>query len=64
MGAFIALDELSHEGEGAWNAGVWLYKLTAVPEPQTYALLLAGPDLVCWASRGRALKTSGLTARL
>ena len=53
LDAFIALDEIAHVGGGAWDASVWLYKPTAVPEPETYALLLAGLGLVGWAARKR-----------
>lgn len=54
LGAFVALDEISSAGGNRWNADVWLYKpLAVVPEPQTYALLLAGLGLVGWAARRR-----------
>ncbi|SFO29962.1 PEP-CTERM protein-sorting domain-containing protein [Nitrosospira briensis] len=54
LGAFVALDEISSAGGNRWNADVWLYKpMAAVPEPQTYALLLAGLGLVGWAARRR-----------
>ncbi|KIO49428.1 PEP-CTERM sorting domain-containing protein [Nitrosospira sp. NpAV] len=58
LGAFIALDELSSQGGGAWDAAVWLYKpmVAAVPEPQTYAMWLAGLGLLGWAARGRSLR--------
>ncbi|HVW64350.1 MAG TPA: PEP-CTERM sorting domain-containing protein [Nitrosospira sp.] len=48
LGAFIALDELSSTSSGAWDASVWLYKplVAAVPEPETYAMLLAGLGLI------------------
>ncbi|ARO86530.1 PEP-CTERM sorting domain-containing protein [Nitrosospira lacus] len=54
LGAFIALDEISYKGGGVWDAGVWLYKpmvAAVVPEPETYALLLAGLGLVGWSAR-------------
>lgn len=56
LGAFIALDELSNEGGGAWDSAVWLYKpivAAVVPEPKTYALFLAGLSLIGWAARKR-----------
>lgn len=49
LGAFIALDEATSVGNGAWDASVWLYKPTAVaavPEPETYVMLLAGLGLM------------------
>ena len=54
LGAFIALDEISNKGGGVWDAGVWLYKpiiAAVVPEPQAYALLLAGLGLIGWSAR-------------
>ena len=58
LGAFIALDEISNLGGGVWDAGVWLYKpITGViPEPQTYALLLAGIGLIGWSARRQSRK--------
>ena len=59
LGAFIALDEVSSAGGGAWDAGVWLYKpmsAAVVPEPETYALLLAGLGLIGCVSRRRIHK--------
>jgi hypothetical protein len=55
LGAFIALDEATKTADGKWDAAVWLYKPVAgpVPEPQAYALLLAGLGLIGWAVRGR-----------
>ena len=32
----------------------WINSITAVPEPETYALMLAGLGVVGWASRRRA----------
>lgn len=65
LGAFIALDELSNEGGGTWDAAVWLYKPTiaaAVPEPETYALFLAGLGLIGCAARRRAYCKQGAGA--
>jgi len=55
LGAFIALDEAVKTVDGKSDAAVWLYKPVAlpVPEPQTYALLLAGLGLIGWNLRGR-----------
>lgn len=55
LGAFIALDEAAKTADGKWDASVWLYKPVAghVPEPQAYALLLAGLGLIGWAVRSR-----------
>ncbi|SEP35994.1 PEP-CTERM protein-sorting domain-containing protein [Nitrosovibrio sp. Nv6] len=54
LGAFIALDEISSTGDGGWDAGVWLYKpAAAIPEPETYALFLAGLGLIGWVARRR-----------
>ncbi len=55
LGAFIALDEVVSESGGAWDASVWLYKPMAavVPEPETYALFLAGLGLIGWVARRR-----------
>jgi hypothetical protein len=57
LGAFIALDEVVKTDDGKWDAAVWLYKPVAgpIPEPQAYALLLAGLGLIGWAVRGRRL---------
>lgn len=54
LGAFVALDEVSNIGAGT-DAAVWLYKpfAAAVPEPETYALLIAGLGLVGWVARRR-----------
>ena len=41
----------SHFGQGLSHAT--LYSVTAVPEPETYALLAAGLTFVGWASRRR-----------
>jgi hypothetical protein len=50
--AFIALDETSRVGATSWDAGVWLYKpAMVIPEPETYALFLAGLGLIGWAVR-------------
>ncbi|SCY15607.1 PEP-CTERM protein-sorting domain-containing protein [Nitrosospira sp. Nl5] len=55
LGAFIALDELASAGGGAWDASIWLYKpTTVVPEPETYALMLAGLGLIGWVARRRS----------
>lgn len=53
LGAFVALDAISSAGNGGWNAAVWLYKPMAavIPEPETYALLLAGFSLISWVIR-------------
>lgn len=61
LDAFVALDALSNEGGGAWDASVWLYKpmVTVVPEPETYALFLAGLGLIGWVARGRSHKGRG-----
>ncbi len=59
LGAFIALDEVTTAGVGGWDAGVWLYKplsAAVVPEPETYALLLAGLGLIGCVSRRRVHK--------
>lgn len=54
LGAFIALDELASTPGGAWDASVWLYKpTTVVPEPEAYALMLAGLGLIGWIARRR-----------
>ena len=55
LGAFIALDQIARVDGGAWDAAVWLYKpiVGAVPEPETYALLLAGLGLIGWFARRR-----------
>lgn len=56
LNAFIALDELSPAGTKQWDAAVWLYKpmmSAVVPEPETYALLLAGLGLIGWSTRRR-----------
>lgn len=57
LGAFIALDEATSIGGGAWDASVWLYKpisAAVVPEPEMYALFLAGLGLVGWKARRRS----------
>lgn len=44
LGAFVALDEMKNG-----DAGVWLYKPTSVsvvPEPESYAMLLAGLSMI------------------
>lgn len=42
LGAFVALDEMKNG-----DAGVWLYKPTSVvPEPESYALMLAGLSMI------------------
>jgi hypothetical protein len=53
LGAFVALDQIAREDGGGWDAAVWLYKPVAgvVPEPETYALLLAGLGLIGWVAR-------------
>jgi len=54
LNAFIALDEVSRAGGTSWDAGVWLYNPAAVvPEPETYALLLAGLGVIGWVARKR-----------
>jgi hypothetical protein len=55
LGAFIALDEISAAGNGRWDAGVWLYKpmVASIPEPETYALFIAGLGLIGWVARRR-----------
>lgn len=55
LGAFIALDEAIKDSDGVWDAAVWLYKPIAavVPEPETYALFLAGLGLIGWLARRR-----------
>lgn len=55
LGAFIALDEASKNSDGVWDAEVWLYKPMAavVPEPEIYALFLAGLGLIGWLARRR-----------
>ena len=60
LNAFIALDEATKTASGAWDAGVWLYKpmsAAVVPEPETYALLLAGLGLVGCVTRRRNHKS-------
>jgi hypothetical protein len=59
LGTFIAMDELSNEGRDAWDAAIWLYKPMAgvVPEPQIYALFLAGLGLIGWVGRRRNVFT-------
>lgn len=57
LGAFVALDEATNVGGTDWDAAVWLYKpvsAAAVPEPETYALFLAGLGLLGWAARRRS----------
>lgn len=66
LGAFIALDEVASTSGGAWDAGVWLYKpmsAAVVPEPETYALLLAGLSLIAYVSRRRIYKSAVSTNR-
>lgn len=61
LGAFIALDEISREEGGPWDAGVWLYKpfvAAPVPEPQLYALFLVGLGLIGLVARRRGMKLS------
>lgn len=56
LGAFIALDEASNLGSAGWDAAVWLYKpmvAAVIPEPETYALLVAGLGLIGWATSRR-----------
>jgi hypothetical protein len=60
LNAFIALDEVTNAGGGAWDAGVWLYKpmsAAVVPEPEIYSLLLAGLGLVGCVTRRRLHKS-------
>lgn len=57
LGAFIALDNISVTANGGRDAAVWLYKpmvAAAIPEPETYALLIAGLGLLGCFARGRA----------
>lgn len=53
LDAFIALDSID---PNTADAGVWLYKpfATAVPEPGTYALWLAGLGVLGWIGRRRS----------
>jgi hypothetical protein len=55
LGAFVALDQIARENGEAWDAGVWLYKpvVGVVPEPETYALLLAGLGVIGGLARRR-----------
>lgn len=56
LGAFIALDEVTRVGGGSWDASVWLYKpmsVSVTPEPETYAMFLAGLGLIGWMRRKR-----------
>ena len=65
LGAFIALDEFARMENGAWDTGVWLYKPMGasaaplpVPEPETYAMFLAGLAVMGWIARRRGVKLS------
>jgi hypothetical protein len=54
LGAFVALDEVVSAGGDSWDAAVWLYKpMAVVPEPESYALFLAGLGLIGWFARRR-----------
>ena len=66
LGAFVALDEFSRTESGsAWDTGVWLYKPMGasaaplpIPEPETYAMFLAGLAVMGWIARRRGVKLS------
>jgi hypothetical protein len=61
LNAFVALDELSRADGGAWDAGVWLYKpmsASVTPEPETYAMFLAGLAVMGWIIRRRRAQLS------
>ncbi|WON72637.1 PEP-CTERM sorting domain-containing protein [Nitrosospira sp. Is2] len=64
LGAFIALDEFARMDNGAWDTGVWLYKpmsalnAPAVPEPETYAMFLAGLAIIGGIIRRRGVRLS------
>lgn len=48
---------IANEGNGGTNVGsTTLYEVTAVPEPETYAMLLAGLGLLGFAARRRRQK--------
>ena len=59
LNAFVALDELSRTDSGAWDAGVWLYKpmsASVTPEPETYAMFVAGLAVIGWIIRRRTVQ--------
>lgn len=57
LGAFVALNEFSGS---TGDAEVWLYKpfAAAVPEPSTYAMMIAGLGLLAWVAGRRRVRVS------
>jgi hypothetical protein len=56
LGAFVALEEMNGNPAAPGDAGVWFYKVSAVPEPGTYAMMLGGLALLGAAMRRRRVR--------
>ncbi len=53
LGAFVALEEMNGNPSLPGDAGLWFYKVSAVPEPGTYAMLLGGLAVLGLRARRR-----------